>query len=66
MGLGWTVTTVAGVDVEQRYTVFGATGALTYSALSGLVLVALVMLSMPNRFDRHAEPTHAAKGSEAR
>jgi hypothetical protein len=62
--LGWTVTTLAGVDVEQHYTVFGATGALTYSALSGLVLVALMRLSTPNQFDRPAEPTQAAKGSE--
>ena len=36
--LGWTVTTLIGVDVERQYTVFGAAGALTYSALSGLVL----------------------------
>ncbi|HXV93671.1 MAG TPA: hypothetical protein VD813_10265 [Pseudonocardia sp.] len=35
---GWTVTTLAGVDVAAPYTVFGATGALTFSALSGLLL----------------------------
>ena len=38
VALGWTVTTLIGVDVERQYTVFGAAGALTYSALSGLVL----------------------------
>jgi hypothetical protein len=35
--LGWTVTTLAGVDVDAHYTVFGATGALTFSALSGIL-----------------------------
>jgi hypothetical protein len=48
-GLGWTVTTLIGIDVEQQYTEFGLSGALTYSALSGLVLVALVRFSTPNR-----------------
>ena len=36
--LGWMVTTLATVDVDQQYTVFGATGALTVSALSGALL----------------------------
>lgn len=36
--LGWTVTTLAGVEVSQQFTVFGATGALAYALLSGLVL----------------------------
>jgi hypothetical protein len=63
-GLGWTMTTLAGVDVEQQYTVFGATGALTYSALSGLVLVALWRLNTPNGPNRHPLPTQAAEGSE--
>ena len=37
-GLGWTVTTVAGIAVDQQFTIFGAFGAVTFSALSGLVL----------------------------
>jgi hypothetical protein len=37
--LGWTATTLGGIDVESRYTVFGAYGALTYSALAGLLLI---------------------------
>lgn len=45
---GWTVTTLAGVDVDvdvdAQYTVFGATGAITYSALAGLLLVLIVPL----------------------
>lgn len=40
--LGWTVTTLGGIDVESQYTVFGAYGALTYSALSGLLLIAVL------------------------
>ncbi|HEX5919843.1 MAG TPA: hypothetical protein VFY76_18430 [Nocardioides sp.] len=39
--LGWTVTRLAGVSVEDRFAVFGATGALTFTALSGLVLVSV-------------------------
>lgn len=39
--LGWAVTTLVGVDVEARYTIFGSTGAIAFSALSGLVLLAL-------------------------
>lgn len=40
--LGWTVTTVIGIDVEAQYTVFGAAGAVTYSALSGLLLIVVL------------------------
>ena len=36
--LGWTVTTAIGVDVEAQYTIFGSAGAVTFSALSGLLL----------------------------
>jgi hypothetical protein len=37
-GLGWTVTTLGGINVEEQFTNFGAYGALTFSALSGLLL----------------------------
>jgi hypothetical protein len=36
--LGWTVTTLGGIDVDRQFTIFGAYGALTFSALSGLLL----------------------------
>ena len=36
--LGWTVTTLGGIDVDRQFTNFGAYGALTFSALSGLLL----------------------------
>jgi hypothetical protein len=35
---GWTVTTLAGVDVEAQYTIFGSLGAIAFSLLSGLLL----------------------------
>jgi hypothetical protein len=35
--LGWTVSTAIGVDVERQYVVFGAAGAITVMALSGLL-----------------------------
>ena len=36
--LGWTVTTLGQIHVEQQFTIYGAYGALTFSALSGLLL----------------------------
>lgn len=36
--LGWTATTLGGISVEDQFTVFGAYGAVTFSALSGLLL----------------------------
>ncbi|MFI8826955.1 hypothetical protein [Streptomyces sp. NPDC053431] len=46
---GWTVTTLAGVGVDARFTVFGATGALTFSALSGVLLHGLLPATRPGR-----------------
>ena len=40
--LGWTVTTLAGVDVDRQFSIFGAIGAITFSALSGVLLHGLV------------------------
>ncbi len=36
--IGWTVTTLAGIPVDEQVTIFGASGAITFSALSGLLL----------------------------
>lgn len=36
--LGWTVTTLIGYEVETQVMVFGASGALVFTALSGVVL----------------------------
>ncbi len=46
---GWTVTTLAGVGVDVRFTVFGATGALTFSALSGVLLHRLLPPTVTDR-----------------
>jgi hypothetical protein len=40
--LGWIVTTLGGVQVDQHFTNFGALGAITYTVLSGLLLVQLL------------------------
>ena len=41
--VGWTVTTLAGIPVEEQVTIFGASGAVTFSALSGLLLYGLLL-----------------------
>jgi hypothetical protein len=41
-GLGWAVTTLGQIHVEQQFTIFGAYGAITFSALSGLLLHVLL------------------------
>jgi hypothetical protein len=37
-GAGWAATTVIGISVEDQFTVFGASGALVFMLLSGLLL----------------------------
>jgi len=36
--LGWTVTTLGGIHVDEQFTNFGLYGALTFTAVSGLLL----------------------------
>jgi hypothetical protein len=38
--LGWTITAAAGVGVDSQYAVFGAFGAITVLALSGVAVPA--------------------------
>jgi hypothetical protein len=40
--VGWTTTTLGGISVDDQFTVFGAYGAITFSALSGLLLLRLL------------------------
>jgi hypothetical protein len=40
--LGWTITTLVGVAVDEQFSVFGAAGAVTFSALSGVLLNVLL------------------------
>ena len=40
--LGWAVTMLGGIDVDRQHTIFGLSGALAFTALSGLVLERLL------------------------
>jgi hypothetical protein len=42
------VTTLVGVAVEEQFSVFGAAGAFTFSALSGVLLNVLLPARAPN------------------
>lgn len=44
LAVGWSVTTLSGIDVDKQFTVFGASGAFVFMLLSGL-LVARFMRS---------------------
>lgn len=48
-GLGWTVTTLGGIAVEEQWTIFGSFGAITVAALSGLVLHGVLLREEPWR-----------------
>ena len=43
--LGWTATTLGGIAVDLQFTIFGAYGAVAFSALSGLLLHRLLPAS---------------------
>jgi hypothetical protein len=59
--LGWTATTLAGIAVDEQFTVFGAIGAVTFSALSGLLLHRL----LPHPADAHPANAHPANAHPA-
>jgi hypothetical protein len=40
--LGWTVTWAGGIDVERGYYVFGALGALVFTAITGLAMLLML------------------------
>lgn len=54
--LGWTVTTLAMIAVDEQFTIFGAFGAVTFSALSGLLLHVL----LPHRAGFGLDQVHRA------
>jgi hypothetical protein len=54
--LGWTVTTAGGIDVAQQFTVFGAYGAITFSALSGVLLHLLLPVLAGHRHSPIGDP----------
>jgi hypothetical protein len=59
--LGWTATTLGGIAVEEQFTVFGAYGAVTFSALSGLLLHVL----LPYRAAATPDSPRTAVGARA-
>jgi hypothetical protein len=58
--LGWTVTAAAGVDVGRQYAVFDAFGAITFMALSGIVLDRLRAATPATPSPPHGPPTATA------
>jgi hypothetical protein len=38
LAIGWSLTTLGGIDVDKQFTVFGAYGAVAFTLLSGLLL----------------------------
>ena len=58
--LGWTVTAAAGIDVDRQYAVFGAFGAITFMALSGVVLDRLRAATPAAPSPQHGPPTATA------
>ena len=59
--LGWTTTTLGGIAVDEQFTVFGAYGAITFSALSGLLL----LLLLPERSTAGSPPAPTPVGASA-
>jgi hypothetical protein len=47
--LGWTVTTLAGIAVDQQFIVFGASGAVLVTAITGLLLNRLLPVAAPRQ-----------------
>jgi hypothetical protein len=59
--LGWTTTTLGGIAVDEQFTVYGAYGAITFSALSGLLLLQL----LPERRAAGSPPAPTPVGARA-
>ncbi|HEX7202107.1 MAG TPA: hypothetical protein VF249_05025 [Arthrobacter sp.] len=47
--LGWTVTTLAKIAVDQQFIVFGASGAVLVTAITGLLLNRLLPVAAPRQ-----------------
>ncbi len=58
--LGWTVTTLAGVNVEAQFTNFAAIGAVTVTVLSGLLLHFLLPFHPASGMWLRSRPTSTA------
>jgi hypothetical protein len=64
--LGWTVTTAGGIDVDRQFAVFGAYGAITFMALSGVLLDRLRAATIPAGPPLPPAPDEAADEAMAR
>lgn len=53
--LGWTITSLAGIDVEKQYTTFGSSGALVVTAATSVLAIALVRQQQGGRQERGAQ-----------
>jgi uncharacterized membrane protein len=58
--LGWTVSTFIGVSVDNQFAVFGASGAITFMALSGVLLDRLRAATNPSTPAIHPAPPNPA------
>ena len=58
--LGWTVTAAAGIGVDSQYAVFGAFGAITFMALSGVLLDRLRAATPAAPSPQHGTPAATA------
>jgi len=58
--LGWAVTAAAGIGVDRQYAVFGAFGAITFMALSGVVLDRLRAATPAAPSPQHGPPAATA------
>ena len=58
--LGWTATTLGGISVDHQFAIFGAYGALTFSALSGFLLHHLLPYRAPTDLTQTVSPDVAA------
>jgi hypothetical protein len=47
--IGWSATTLGGIDVDRQFTVFGAFGAVVFMLLSGLLLARFTPARSPVR-----------------
>ena len=57
--LGWTVSTFIGVSVDNQFAIFGASGAITFMALSGVLLDRLRAATNPPTPAIHPAPNTA-------
>jgi hypothetical protein len=58
--LGWTVTTVAGIAVSDQFPIFGAFGAVAFTALSGVLLHVLLPTGPAPTRDSQTDTAHSA------